>query len=181
MPPSMAGQNLLPYEGPMLSALSTAAPLAGGASSAIPFRAEAKRFGGKTSVVVDVPIEQMSMTSDPAAGSFSLHIAVLGLFKDSDGGIVRKVSRDVPVKGRLENLEATRAGHFIFTEHVELPPGRYTLETAVFDRANLKIGTKKQVVVIPAAHVEGGLSMSSLSLVRKAAPVGATFDRGEPL
>ena len=143
----------------------------------IVFRAEAKWFGTKTSLVVDVPIENVALASDEAAGSFRMHVSVLGLFKDADGAIVQKVTRDVPAKGKLENLKATRAGHFIFTQHVELPPGRYTLETAVFDRESLKIGTRKQAVIVPSAAA--GLSLSSLSLVRKVGAV-ETPDRESP-
>jgi VWFA-related protein len=168
MPPAIPGMALQPYEGPMLNALSMQTLTR---ESTIPFRAEAKMFGAKTSLVVDVPIEQMALTSDAAAGSFRMHMSVLGLFKDLDGGIVQKVSRDVPAKGKLENLESTRAGHFIFTQHVDLPPGHYTLETAVFDRESLKIGVKKQVVIVPAQA--GDLSLSSLSLVRKVATARA--------
>ena len=161
--PNVEGQNLQPYEGPMLSALSRPG------SEAIPFRAEAKGFGAKTSLVVDVPIEQVALAASEVDESFRMHLSVLGLFKDSDGAIVQKVTRDVPVKGKLENMQATRAGHFIFNQHVELAPGRYTLETAVFDRESLKIGTKKQVVIVPPRTP--GLALSSLSLVRKVGPV----------
>ncbi|HEY3744345.1 MAG TPA: VWA domain-containing protein [Bryobacteraceae bacterium] len=175
MPPSLSGQDVQPFEGPMLSALSHGPRKD---PSEIPFQAEAKIFGAKTSLVVDVPIDRMTLDRNEADGSFRMHLSVLGLFKDSTGDIVRKLSRDVPVKGKLENLEATRAGHFIFTEYVGLPPGHYTLETAVFDRASLKIGTQAQSIVVPEPG--GDLSMSSLSLVRKAAPGGAASDREAP-
>lgn len=170
--PAIEGQDLQPYEGPMLSALSM------GSKTALPFRAEAKWFGSKTALVVDVPIEQVALVADEAAGSFRMHMSVLGLFKDSTGSIIQKVTRDVPAQGKFEHLQATRSGHFIFTQHVELPPGRYTLETAVFDRESLKIGTKKQMVIVPAPRPDG-LSLSSLSLVRKVGPVESA-DRENP-
>ncbi len=119
---------------------------------------------------------QITLTTDAADGVFRMHLSVLGLFKDASGAIVQKVTRDVPAKGKLENLQATRLGHFIFTQQVELPPGNYTLETAVFDRERLRIGTKKQAVVVPAS---AGLSLSSLSLVRKVGAV-ETPDRESP-
>ena len=170
--PAVRGQDLQPYEGPMLTALSMPQ-----IPATIPFQAEAKWFGSKTSLVVDIPIEHVALTSNEATGTFRMHMSVLGLFKDADGAIVQKVTRDVPAQGKLENLAATRAGHFIFTQHVDLPPGNYTLETAVFDRENLKIATKKQPVVVPAAL---GLSISSLSLVRKVAPASDGDDHDSP-
>ena len=171
--PLIEGQDLQPYEGPMLNALS----MARGGVSAILFRAEAKSFNAMTSMVVDVPIDQVALVSDEAHQSFRMHLSVLGLFKDASGAIVRKITRDVPAKGKLENLRATRAGHFIFTQQVELPPRRYTLETAVFDRESLTIGTRKQAVIVPEAAA--GLSLSSLSLVRKVGAV-ETPDRESP-
>lgn len=163
--PSVQGQELLPYEVPMLNSL-TATPI----PRAIPYRTSVKSFvsrrgGPEAAVVFDVPLENITLVKDEAEKSFRLHMALMGLIKDSQGSIVQKISRDVPSKGQLENLEATRAGHFIFTQHVTLPAGRYTLETAVLDRESMKVGAKKQAIVVAQPNAE--LSISSLTLVRK--------------
>jgi hypothetical protein len=131
--------------------------------------------------VFDVPLDKMRMVKDAEGKTFRCHIALLGLFKDSEGSIVKKVTRDVPVSNALANLEATRAGHFIYTQHVLLPPGRYTFEAAVLDREseNLATGVKKQSVVVTA--VDGaGLSLSSLTLVRKVTPKSEITDKEDP-
>ena len=146
--PYIAGQTVFPYEVPMLSAL-TASP----APKAVSFRTGVRFFRSTTAVVFDVPLNDVTMVKDQAAQTFHCHLSLLGLFKDSQGGIVKKITRDVPVSNSLANLDATMAGHFIYTQHVSLPPGRYTLETAVLDRDSdrLLTGVKKQSVVVGAS------------------------------
>jgi len=176
--PSVQGQDLLPYEVPMLSALN-AKPM----PRAIAYRTGVKSFVSKTgtpktAVVFDIPMENVTLTKDEADKTFRLHTALLGLVKDSTGSIVQKISRDVNSKGQLENYDATRAGHFIYTQYMALAPGRYTLETAVLDRESEKLGTKKQAVVVVPPSKE--LAISSLTLVRKLAQPATIGDPEDP-
>ena len=108
----------------------------------------AKNGMPETAVVFDVPLENVTLTKDEAAGKFRMHTALMGLVKDSTGAIVQKISRDVNSNGSMENYDATRAGHFIYTQYMNLAPGRYTLESAVLDRESLKVGAKKQAVIV---------------------------------
>jgi hypothetical protein len=132
----------------------------------------------KTAVVFDIPLENVTLTKDEAEKTFRLHTSLLGLVKDSNGSIVQKITRDVNSKGQLENYDATRAGHFIYTQYVTLAPGRYTLETAVLDRESEKLGAKKQAVIVTPPSKE--LSMSSLTLVRKLAQTEKISDPEDP-
>ena len=176
--PALQGQDLLPYEVPMLTALQKTP-----ASRAIVYRSGVKTFIGKdgtpkATVVFDVPLENVTLTKDEAEKKFHLHTAILGLLKDSTGAIVQKISRDLNSTGQLENFDATRAGHFIYTQYLTLEPGKYTLESAVLDRENMKIGVKKQAVVIAAPSKD--LAMSSLTLVRKLAQPAQIGDPEDP-
>ena len=167
--PYIPGQTVFPYEVPMLSALSaTPGP------KAVGFRAGVKLFGGTIGVVFDVPLKDVTMVKEDK--TFRCDVAVLGLIKDARGEIVKKVTRDAPVTNTLDNLEATLAGHFIYTAHVALTPGKYTFESAVLDRESERLltGVKKQSFVVPEW---GELSVSSLTLVRKlGAGTGAVDD-----
>ena len=90
--PYVPGQTVFPYEVPLLSALSsTPAP------EAIPFRAGIKFLRGSTAVVFDVPLKDITMVKNASAKTFRCNLALLGLFKDSQGEIVKKLTRDVPV------------------------------------------------------------------------------------
>jgi VWFA-related protein len=171
--PYIPGQSVFSYEVPMLSAM-TASPL----PKAVAFRTGVKFFRSSTAVVFDVPLKDITMVKDQAAKTFRCHLALLGLFKDSQGAIVKKITRDVPVTNSLANLDATLAGHFIYTQHVTLAPGKYTLETAVLDRDSEKLltGVKKQSVVVSAPGPATELAMSSLTLVRKVAPANPQVD-----
>ena len=174
--PYIPGQTVFPYEVPLLSALSsTPAP------KAIPFRTGIKFFRGSTAVVFDVPLKDITMVKDASARTFRCNLALLGLFKDSQGEIVKKLTRDVPVTNSLDNLPATLEGHFIYTAHVSLPPGKYTFEAAVLDRESdhLRAGVRKQSVMVAAPPAPSELSLSSLTLVRKLAPPSSPISDDE--
>ncbi len=171
--PVVEGQYLMPYEVPMLNALS-APPL----PRNIPYRSSVLEYRTKagatnTALVVDVPLEGISFKTDST--SYRTHLSVMAVLKDSTGSIVQKLSRDVPVEGPVADAGAVKAGHFIYTQHMELPAGRYTLETAVLDRETVKIGAKKQVITVPANSA--ALGLSSLTAVRK---VGQQAQRSDP-
>jgi hypothetical protein len=165
--PLIPGQTVQPYEVRMLSALSAL----GGATLPhdIPFRSTGFHFKSSTgdplgAVVIDVPLEGIEFTKDEASKSYLTHFSVLTLFKDAEGSVVRKLSQDIPRRGPLDKLAAFKMGHFIYTQYTRLPPGRYTMETAVTDRQSGKVSAKKSSVLIPAAA--SGLGISSLVPVR---------------
>lgn len=163
--PVIEGQTLLPFEMPMLSALTTT-PL----PKAIPFHSAAMHFqrhGERvtTAILADVPLEGITFSKDEPAKLYHTHLSVLALIKDAKGEIVQKLSQDVPFQGPLDKLEAFQRGHFIWTQHVALNPGRYTLETAVLDRENMRVGAKKAALVI--APASNGVGISSIAMIRR--------------
>jgi len=119
----------------------------------------------QSAIVIDVPLDQITFVKDPAAKNYRTHLSVLALLKDAQGRIVQKYSQDIPYQGPLDKLDAARAGHFIYTQHANVPPGRYTLETAVLDREGEKVSARKSVYVAPAGT--GGVALSSLSFIRR--------------
>lgn len=175
LPAPMVGQrDLQAFEVPLLAAIgATGGPL----TNSLPFRAAAKWFGDRTGFVVDVPIAAVQLSEDRAAGAYRMHLSLAALFKDENGEVVQRVSRDIPMTGRIENMDATRAGHFIFTHHVDLPAGRYRMETAVLDRDGARIGVDRQMVVVPRGPGAGVLSMSEMMLVRG---IGAETEAPDP-
>jgi hypothetical protein len=178
--PSVEGQNLLPYELPMLSALTTV-PL----PRTIPLRSAGLHFQGKAGVpksvvVIDVPMEGITFKKDDEGKRYQMHMSVMALCKNAKGEVVQKLSRDLPVEGPAESMEATRAGHFIYSQYLPLPAGRYTLETAVLDRETMKVSGSKKALIVPAAPA--GVGISSVALVRNVAPLtGPSNDPEDPL
>jgi len=165
--PAMDGQSVMPYEVPMLGALaSTPIP------KNIPYHSSALHFqsksgGPESAVVIDVPLDGISVSTNQEKHYHQAHLSVLAIYKDSRGGIVRKFSQDVPATAPIDQLEAFKKGHFIYTQHAELAPGRYTLETAVLDREGMKLSAKRLAVIVPPPSP--GVGISSLSMVRSIA------------
>lgn len=59
---------------------------------------------------------------------------------------------------------ALAQSHFIYTERVDLPAGRYTLETGVMDQQEETIIAGKRVLLVPASDAK--LDISSVVVVR---------------
>ncbi|HBY62127.1 MAG TPA: hypothetical protein DEH78_20085, partial [Solibacterales bacterium] len=161
--PTLGGETLLPFEVALLNALSSTPPprAVSYRSAAIPY--VSKAGAQAASVVIDVPLDQIQFRKEAEKGVYSAHFSVMAIVKSQSGEIITKFSRDVPTQGPLANLEAVRASRFIYTQRTELPPGRYTLETSVLDRAAEKAGAKRQALVVAPRK---GLSMSGLAFVR---------------
>jgi VWFA-related protein len=164
LPPDLRGAPLLPYELPLLKALDSK-PL----PRELDFRASAVRFeSGADAVnhelVLDVPLGQLQLAEDAVAQTYKARLSAVALVKNAQGEVVQKFSRDLPLAGSAAQIPQLKAGHFIYKEHLKLPPGRYTVETAVIDQESGKIAAKKAALVAPART--GGVALSSLSVVR---------------
>jgi VWFA-related protein len=176
LPADLRGPALLPYEVPLLKALD---------SKPIPrdldFRAAALRFEAgpdsvKHELVIDVPLGELQLAEE--AEGYKARLSVVALVKDIKGEVVRKFSRDLPLAGPATQIPQLKAGHFVYKEHLTLPPGRYTLESAVIDHESGKIGAKKVALVAPAHN--GGVGLSNLSVVRSYQANTESPDREDP-
>lgn len=166
LPPGMQAL-LFPHEVPLLRALS-ASPM----PKQVNYRAGMLRFGpaadGNLQCVfqIEIPIRDLSVRRNDAAGTYEIHASFLVFIKDATGRAVRKATRDVPFSGPLDKLEAFQAGDFLYNDHFPLPPGRYVMESAVADRLGERVGAKRVAFVVPAPQ-PGRPSLSSIVLVRR--------------
>lgn len=178
MPATSRGAAPLPYELALMKALE-ATPV----SKDVEFRAAAMTVkpGAEAQglVIVEVPMSGIQFSEHVDSKTFSSRVSLLSLVKDQKGEVVGKVSTDLPRNGPLALLPQARAGNFIYTEPLTLPPGRYTLETAVMDHEAGKVGTRKTSYVVAPPHK--GVSMSSLFLVRNFQPNAKEMSPSEPL
>jgi hypothetical protein len=164
--PALKGETVFPYEAPLLRALGRDT-----APRDVEFRAGVVQFGesdGKrlASLVFDVPLKQVQFTPpSETVNQARSHLSVLALVKDDSGRVVAKLSRDVAMNHTPEKVKAFENGRFIATRQVELEPGRYTLESAVADQEAGKFGTRRSVLVVPAA--KPGPQVSDMVLVRR--------------
>jgi len=95
---------------------------------------------------------------------------VLVLVRGDDGRVVRKLSRRFATSGPLEKADEARRARILVLRETWLPPGRYTVETAVQDAASGRLGVQRAPLEIPAT--ESALRVSSLVVIGHAAPRG---------
>src|SRR5260370_18754011 len=107
-----------------------------------------------------------------------MHVSVLALVKDSSGQVVDKFSQDSSNEIPDENLVKARATSITFTHPLTLPPGGYTMETAVLDREANRASTSK---ITFDSSERKGVGLSSILLVQGIEPVKGKVDPANPL
>jgi VWFA-related protein len=172
------GQQLYAYEMPLLNALS-ASPL----PKDLEFLASAGRFDPRgeavqLSLMIEIPMKGLEFKTDPVKKTAFTRTSLMALFKDEHGEVVQKFSRDFPVQVPIDKVEGYRAGNLTQMYPLRLPPGRYTLETAVVDRNTDKLAAQRAVVVVPAPGK--ALSISDITMVRRVEPMKEEPDPANP-
>ena len=162
--PDNGGEPIRPFEEAAMKVINAAKP-----PSEVPYSAGLLDFGpvGKRVLCVatfQVPQSGLTLVADVEQKTVRLHASVLGLMKDQKGQIVGKVSRDLNLELPAEQAEKLRQGDLIYTQWVELPPGLYTLESAVLDTEGGKSGVKRAAFEVPQPEA---LTLSSISRVRR--------------
>jgi hypothetical protein len=171
--------TLFAYEMPLLRALNTT-PLV----RSFPYHAAALRFEKADhkldyALVIEIPMQEITFAEDNEHNRYRAHISLLALFKDQRGEIVHRFSQDVPITAPADQLDAFRRGRFTRTYHVDLAPGRYTLESAVMDQEGMKASAKKASVVA-AVPAPASVAISSLALMRRIEPQTGQPDPDDP-
>src|SRR5262245_53194698 len=167
--PLIEGSPLMPFELPLLSVLSTK-PL----PRDIEYRTQIMHFAARLSgmqhlLVVEAPLANLSFKTDAEQKTYSLHVSLMALIKNSEGKVVQKLSQDFPLEGPTARLEALKKGNLVFTRTFSLPPGRYTMETVAQDREANKFSARRSVLVV--APIKPAVSMSSITVIKRIDPV----------
>jgi GWxTD domain-containing protein len=77
------------------------------------------------------------------------------------------------------NLDPQYHGPYIYQSVATMPPGRYRVSFAAFDRLTRKIGSYTDVLEVPS-FAEGSLALSSLCLSESIEPVSSDTGRAAP-
>jgi VWFA-related protein len=175
--PSSVGAALPPYEVTLLAALNSPE-----VSKAFEYGSAGLYFRGLRNqsvceLVMDVPLANVTLQQGEVAGQYQGRLSYVVLVKDVQGQVVKKLQNDVPIHVPSERLESTKANHFIYTEHFDLPPGRYALETAVLDGEGKRISASKSRVMMEPSS---GLAISGVSIVRSTKERGASTADSDP-
>jgi VWFA-related protein len=180
LPPSLlsAGTTLRPYEVSLLAALNSPQP-----PKAFDYESAGLYFRGlrdqpECDLLIDVPLANVTFQKSNAAGQVKGRLSYIALLKDEQGEVVKKFQNDIPLIEPVGRLEGLKANHFIYTEHFDLPPGHYALETAVLDGEGNRISARRSSVTIAPSS---GLAISGVSMIRSAKERGASTADGDPL
>ncbi len=180
LPPALATQGsvLRAYEVPLLTALSSPElPKTFGYQS-MPMHFRGAQNQSVCDLVLDVPLANLTFQksgTDQSEGQLSY----VALVKNGSGEVIKKFGNDIPIHVPHAERDALTAGHFIYTEHFDLPPGHYTLETAVLDGEGNRISARKNSLMMPSLST--ALTISSVSVVRNLKDKDASTDQADPL
>lgn len=177
MPDTQDGAALTPFEVAGLMALN-ARPLPRGfefRSAALRFRPEERR--SQYAFALELPAASLTATPEPDQKKHRLHVSLLALVKDADGQVVDKFSQDSPYEVPDDKLAAVQTAPMTYTHPFHLPPGHYTVETAVLDRE----GNRSAAGVIEIDNPERkGIGLSSVMLIRQVERVSGEADAADP-
>jgi VWFA-related protein len=165
------GPNVVGFEMPLLAALGAAKLPREFDYRATSMRFESNASGTHYTLMLEVPIANLTFNADQEKKIYRAHFALLALIKNADGGVAQKFSQDYPLEGPLDRLEALKRGNVVFVRSLRLAPGRYTLETAVHDRENNRLSARRSILVV--APASSNLAMSSVAVIKRVDSVDA--------
>ncbi len=170
------GGELSAYQIPLLQALSNPTP-----QLTFPFESGGLHFrsDGRNQTcefLIEIPLKALTLTEDKSTNRLSGGLSYVAYVRDEAGEVVKKLEREFPVQMSPDQMLAFHQTRFTDMEYFDVPPGRYTIETAVLDRESGKTSARKSFVLVPKPAPT--LALSSISLIRswKAKAADATDD-----
>lgn len=149
---------------------------------AFDFLSRAYRFrdsGGQAqyAIAFEMPISNLTATAEASAHSHRLHASLLAVVKNADGVIVDRVSKDVPSDVLDDQFEKVHWEFMTYQKAVNLPPGRYTVETAVVDHEGNRASTGTIQI---DNRDQRGIGLSDMAVVRKLENLTTPADPADP-
>jgi VWFA-related protein len=175
IPPSLA---ITPLEAALVKILSGQLP------ADVSFRANVLQLGtmitgNENTLVIEVPVASLNTRRDPNTNLLSWHVSIASRIKDSSGTVVEHFSKDAQGHGTLDSKDETRSACVTMQRHFALPPGEYTLESAVVDHSNGKAGAQRTSFRV--GNAASGPFLSDIALVRRLDSFSDEADPLEPL
>ena len=106
---------------------------------------------GLTAIVAWFTGEAVTFTEDPKTKTYAGEAVVLARVTDATGTPMAKQSQQYQLTGPLDDLAKAKAGNLVFFRTPDLPPGQFTVTTAVHDSKG-----KRSSVVETSVEVPGG-------------------------
>jgi len=164
---------VLDYEAPAMAALGKT-----GVSNSFPMRALELSFPepnrtGLVPVIAEAPASAFTFGADKEKKTYNTDFSIVALIKDQSQQLVRKLSQHYQLSGPIEKMEAAKRGEILFYRETELPPGRYTVETVVYDAPTGKLSAGSSTIDVPKAD-ETKLRLSSVVIIKRVEQLGAS-------
>ena len=132
----------------------------------------------RSALVFELPSAKLGATADPERKTHKVEVSLIALIRDANGNVVDKYSVDQPYFIPDANLAALRATDLTYTHPIDLPPGHYSVETALVDREGAQATTNLTQFDNPAPPK--GVGISSLVAVQQLEPLTAQPDASDP-
>jgi VWFA-related protein len=171
--------GIRPFEAPLMKVLSEPQMPADVKFGAAVLQLGNLTTGNENTLVVEVPISGLESRTDPNTNLLSWHVSIVSEVKDKSGAVVEHFSEDVPGRGALDSKQELLLGSATMQRHFALPPGEYSIETAVVDRNSGKMGGERRPFQLQNAA--SGPFLSDIALVRRIDPSPEELDPLEPL
>ncbi len=171
------GSPMLPFEMPLLTALTVSPP-----PHAFDYQATTIQLGpsdeGRNHLVVfEVPLEKMAFDQDRARKVYRLQFSLLALVRDDAGHIVERFSDDYPFEGPLDKLDNLRRGNLIFKRPFTLKPGQYHVDFVAADKGSGKASVQTEsLTVLPPSTC----AISTISVIRRIEEAGPDVPADDP-
>lgn len=176
LPPG-EGSALLPFEMPLMTALTVDPPPRAFDYQAAVLQFEPAPEGRSHLLFCEVPLQTMTFGEDRRAKVYRLRFSLLALIRDSEGRIVERFSDNYPFEGPIANLDGVRRGNLIFKRPFTLKAGAYTADFVAQDRDSGRTSVQRATFTVPPA---GGIALSTLTVVRRIEEAGAEVPADDP-
>jgi len=87
----------------------------------------------------EVPLGAIKTATDEPHGTYTAHLSFLAFVRDETGRAVVRLSQDWPVEGKLDATGRAPQMNLVLRRSMALPVGRYTVDSAIQDRATGRI------------------------------------------
>ena len=164
------GSPVLSYEAPALSVLD-----GGKKPDTFPFFAGGFSFPdnqetGLTPVMVDVPISAFTVRVDASKKTYDTDFSIVALLKDPSGQVVAKLSDQYRLNGPADKAEDVKKERILFYREVDLPAGRYTIETIAYDAPSGRASVRTGTIDVPASEANK-IRLSDVVILKRGEPV----------
>ncbi len=135
--------------------------------------------GGRAqyAIAFEMPISKLTATAEEGAHQHRFHASLMAVVKNQDGVIADRVSKDVPSEVSDDQFERVRGEFMTYQKAVNLPPGRYTIETVVVDHEANRASTGTFEI---DNREQRGVGLSDLAVVRKLENLSTPADPADP-